>query len=126
MSECLFCRIVAGEIPSEKIFENDHVLGFKDLYPQAKEHYLFINKSHSKNVNEMNPEELWSTTLNPNTRNLLQVKYSKDLKADALITGHYIKRIQTLTSSMKRSSMMLFSAQPGARPAARRHLRFCS
>ncbi|MEE2670792.1 MAG: histidine triad nucleotide-binding protein [Bdellovibrionota bacterium] len=58
MSECLFCRIVAGEIPSEKIFENDHVLGFKDLYPQAKEHYLFINKSHSKNVNEMDPEEL--------------------------------------------------------------------
>lgn len=58
MSDCLFCRIVAGEIPSEKIFENDHVLGFKDLYPQAKEHYLFIHKSHSKNVNEMNPEEL--------------------------------------------------------------------
>ena len=58
MSDCLFCRIIAGEIPSAKVFENDHVLGFKDLYPQAKEHYLFIHKSHSKNVNEMDSTQL--------------------------------------------------------------------
>jgi histidine triad (HIT) family protein len=55
---CLFCRIVAGEIPCEKVFENDLVLGFKDLHPQAKQHYLFIAKNHSKNVNEMPPEEV--------------------------------------------------------------------
>ena len=57
MSDCLFCRIIAGEIPSEKVFENDSVLGFKDLYPQAKEHYLFIHKSHSENINEMDPAQ---------------------------------------------------------------------
>jgi histidine triad (HIT) family protein len=51
--DCLFCRIVAGEIPCEKVFESETVLGFKDLYPQAKEHYLFIHKSHTKNANEM-------------------------------------------------------------------------
>ena len=53
MSDCLFCKIIAGEIPSEKVFENESVLGFKDIKPSAKEHYLFISKQHSKNVNEM-------------------------------------------------------------------------
>ena len=42
MSDCLFCKIIAGEIPSEKIFENDKVYGFRDIAPMAKEHYLFI------------------------------------------------------------------------------------
>lgn len=61
MDDCLFCKIIKGEIPSEKIFENEEVLGFKDLYPQAKEHYLFIHKVHSMNVNDLtknNPEQL--------------------------------------------------------------------
>lgn len=53
MSDCLFCKILKGEIPSEKVFENDHVYAFKDLYPQAKEHYLFIHKQHTTNLNHM-------------------------------------------------------------------------
>ena len=53
MKDCLFCQIVEGKIPSEKVFENDRVLGFKDLYPQAKEHYLFIHKKHTHNINEL-------------------------------------------------------------------------
>lgn len=55
MSDCLFCKMIKGEVPCEKVFENSEVLGFKDIYPQAKEHYLFINKVHSKNVNESEP-----------------------------------------------------------------------
>ncbi|MFT6068214.1 MAG: histidine triad (HIT) family protein [Bacteriovoracaceae bacterium] len=55
MKDCLFCKMIEGEIPCEKVFENKEVLGFKDIYPQAKEHYLFINKIHSNNVNEMEP-----------------------------------------------------------------------
>lgn len=58
VNDCLFCKIIAGEIPSEKVFENEKVYGFKDIAPMAKEHYLFISKNHSKNVNEMNPEEI--------------------------------------------------------------------
>lgn len=58
MSDCLFCKIIAGEIPCEKVFENEKVLGFKDIYPQAKEHYLFIHKTHSKNINEMNSSDI--------------------------------------------------------------------
>ncbi len=53
MESCIFCKIVKGEIPSTKVYEDDKVYGFVDLYPQAKIHLLFIHKSHTKNINEM-------------------------------------------------------------------------
>jgi len=53
MSDCLFCKIIAGEIPSERIIETDKVIAFKDINPLAKEHYLFIHKEHTQNVNDM-------------------------------------------------------------------------
>jgi histidine triad (HIT) family protein len=53
MSDCLFCKILKAEIPSEKVYENDVVYGFKDIHPLAKEHYLFIHKSHTKNINDL-------------------------------------------------------------------------
>lgn len=60
-SDCLFCKIIDGAIPSKKVYEDDHVYAFEDIAPMAKEHYLFISKSHTKNVNEIadnNPEQL--------------------------------------------------------------------
>ena len=56
MQECLFCKILNGEIPSNKVFENESVYAFSDIYPQAKEHYLFIHKSHTTNINHMTDE----------------------------------------------------------------------
>ena len=59
--ECLFCKIIAGDIPCKKIFENDHVLGFKDINPLALEHYLFIHKTHTSDIIELvkeNKEQL--------------------------------------------------------------------
>ncbi len=56
-SDCLFCKIVKGDIPSQKIYEDEWVLGFVDLYPQAKKHYLFIHKHHTKNINELSSDE---------------------------------------------------------------------
>jgi histidine triad (HIT) family protein len=53
MSDCLFCKIVKGEVPSDKVYENENVLAFKDIYPQAKEHFLFIHKSHTKDIEEL-------------------------------------------------------------------------
>lgn len=53
MSNCIFCKIIAGEIPSTKVFENENVLAFKDLHPMAPIHLLFVSKKHSANVNEM-------------------------------------------------------------------------
>jgi histidine triad (HIT) family protein len=58
MSDCLFCGIIRGEINSKKVFENENVFGFVDIHPQAKEHYLFIHKAHSANINEMSEEEV--------------------------------------------------------------------
>jgi histidine triad (HIT) family protein len=51
--DCIFCKIVDGKIPSTKVFENEKVLGFKDLRPNASIHYLFIHKEHTKDVNDM-------------------------------------------------------------------------
>ena len=51
--DCLFCKIADGIIPATKVFENDKVIGFVDIYPQAKTHLLFIHKTHSKDINEM-------------------------------------------------------------------------
>jgi histidine triad (HIT) family protein len=61
VSDCIFCKIINGEIPSTKVFENDSVLGFKDLNPMAKIHNLFIHKEHTKNAVELSqnsPEQL--------------------------------------------------------------------
>jgi histidine triad (HIT) family protein len=54
--QCLFCKIIKGEIPSKKIYEDNNVIGFNDLYPQAKTHLLFIHKFHTSNINEMSSD----------------------------------------------------------------------
>ncbi len=46
MNGCLFCRIAAGEIPSTKVYEDEHVLAFRDIAPQAPVHVLVIPKKH--------------------------------------------------------------------------------
>jgi len=51
--ECVFCKIVKGEIPSEKVYEDQFVLGFKDIYPKAETHLVFIHKEHTKDIVEL-------------------------------------------------------------------------
>lgn len=46
MPDCIFCKIVAGQIPSSKVYEDDDVLAFRDIAPQAKQHLLVIPKVH--------------------------------------------------------------------------------
>jgi histidine triad (HIT) family protein len=58
MKDCLFCKIFSGDIPASKIYESEKVIGFKDLYPQAKIHHLFIHKNHTSSVQEMKPSEV--------------------------------------------------------------------
>lgn len=51
---CIFCKIINGEIPSKKIYEDDKVLAFYDISPEAPVHFLVIPKEHIKSVNEIN------------------------------------------------------------------------
>ena len=50
---CLFCRIVAGEIPASKVFEDDDLLAFNDINPQAPMHVLVIPKQHVATANDL-------------------------------------------------------------------------
>ena len=54
MGDCLFCKIIAGEIPSKKIYEDDKVLAFYDISPEAPVHFLVIPKEHISSANEIN------------------------------------------------------------------------
>ena len=54
MSQCLFCKIINGEIPSEKVFENDLVYAFRDINPQAPFHVLVVPRKHVSSVAEIN------------------------------------------------------------------------
>jgi histidine triad (HIT) family protein len=56
MSDCIFCKIVNGEIPAAKVFENDHVVAFLDISQVTKGHTLIIPKVHKENLYELTPE----------------------------------------------------------------------
>ena len=56
MADCIFCRIAAGEIPSNKLYEDDQLLAFYDLDPQAATHFLVIPKVHIASVAEITPQ----------------------------------------------------------------------
>ncbi len=57
MTDCLFCKIVKGEIPSEKVYEDEDVIVFKDLYPKADVHLLIVPRKHIASLNELLPED---------------------------------------------------------------------
>ncbi|MDR1760001.1 MAG: histidine triad nucleotide-binding protein [Fibrobacter sp.] len=53
MKDCLFCKIASGEIPTEKIYEDEQICAFFDIAPQAKTHFLVIPKKHIANLMEL-------------------------------------------------------------------------
>lgn len=55
--DCIFCRIVSGEIKSEKVYEDDRVLAFNDLEPQAPVHILIIPKKHIESTDDLTAED---------------------------------------------------------------------
>lgn len=59
-ADCIFCKIVAGEIPATKVYEDEHVVAFNDINPQAPVHVLFIPKKHVASVAELGPEDFSS------------------------------------------------------------------
>ena len=73
--DCLFCKIIAGEIPAKKFYEDDEVLVFADIDPKAKYHYLMIPKVHFKFLADMTDE-------------------------NAALLGRCLKKIPTLTEKL--------------------------
>ena len=56
MSDCLFCKIIAGEIPSSKVYEDELCYAFNDIAPQAPTHFLVVPKAHIQSVTAITPE----------------------------------------------------------------------
>ena len=57
MEDCIFCKIVAGEIPADIVFEDDAVMAFRDLNPQAPTHVLVIPKRHIASLNDLTADD---------------------------------------------------------------------
>lgn len=55
--DCIFCKIASGQIPSEKVYESENVLAFKDINPVAPEHILIIPKKHISNVEDITGDD---------------------------------------------------------------------
>ena len=57
MSTCLFCRIIAGEIPASKVYEDERMIAFNDINPQAPMHVLVVPKQHVATLNDLTAAE---------------------------------------------------------------------
>ena len=76
MDDCIFCKIAAGEIPAELVYEDDTVVAFRDLNPQAPTHVLVIPRTHIATLNDLGPRRAspkrvtapWSIATRPAAR----------------------------------------------------------
>jgi histidine triad (HIT) family protein len=62
MENCIFCKIVRGEIPSQKVYEDEHVLAFLDVRPQSERHTLVIPKRHCADIFDT-PEDIYAQVM---------------------------------------------------------------
>src|SRR5471030_1031523 len=61
--DCLFCKIVAGELPSQRVDEDERTVAFMDISPATRGHALVVTKAHAANVLEIDPEDLAATAI---------------------------------------------------------------
>jgi len=54
---CVFCKIAEGKMPANIVYEDDDIIGFRDLYPQAPQHILFIPRRHISTTNDLNADD---------------------------------------------------------------------
>ncbi|OGZ65584.1 MAG: hypothetical protein A3C06_00740 [Candidatus Taylorbacteria bacterium RIFCSPHIGHO2_02_FULL_46_13] len=81
MDGCIFCKIVAGEIPSYKVYEDDAVLAFLDIEPATRGHALVIPKRHAENVFEISEDDLEKVAV---VAKKLSIKIKDVLQADGI------------------------------------------
>ncbi len=78
MDDCIFCKVIKGEIPSKKVYEDDSILAFYDIHPLAPVHVLVIPKKHIAKLSDAGEEDI-------NLLGTIQItlaKIAKDLKID--------------------------------------------
>lgn len=56
MKDCIFCKIIAGDIPSQRVYEDEHVFAFRDIAPQAPTHILIVPREHIESAAELTAE----------------------------------------------------------------------
>lgn len=81
MDNCLFCKIINGEIPSQRVYENENVYAFRDIHPQAPFHVLVVPKKHVSSVAEI--ESLSNDEISACMKALSKIA------SDAGLTGGY-------------------------------------
>jgi histidine triad (HIT) family protein len=55
MNDCIFCKIAGGTIPSDRVYEDEQVVVFKDIYPKAPVHLLMVPRQHVESLNDLTP-----------------------------------------------------------------------
>ncbi len=81
MPDCIFCKIVRGDLPSFKIYEDDETLAFLDIHPVNPGHTLVIPKEHATNIFEVSPEQ-WSSV--QETVRMLAHPIERAMQADGI------------------------------------------
>ena len=79
--DCIFCKIVAGELPAEKVDEDEHTIAFLDRNPWTRGHALVIPRNHARNLYEVDPADLAHTV---QAAQRLALKVRDRLKADGV------------------------------------------
>ncbi len=65
--DCIFCKLVAGELPAQKVYEDERTVAFMDINPGTRGHTLVIPRQHHRNLLEIDPEDLTATVLTAQT-----------------------------------------------------------
>jgi histidine triad (HIT) family protein len=78
--QCLFCRIASGEIPAKKLFEDDVVVAFHDITPQAPSHVLVIPRKHIPSLDDMTADDI--TTIGATVHRATQLARELHLEVD--------------------------------------------
>jgi histidine triad (HIT) family protein len=79
--DCIFCKIVAGEIPAERVDEDEHTIAFMDLNPWTRGHALVVPRTHTRNLYEIGAADLEHTTL---AAQRLAIRMSERLGCDGI------------------------------------------
>jgi histidine triad (HIT) family protein len=81
MDDCLFCKIVAGELPATRVYEDERTIAFMDINPGTRGHLLVIPREHAKDLLEIDPDDLAACA---RTAQIMAARVSERLDADGV------------------------------------------